>query len=140
MHYFDTSFIAPLFLMEDKSHYVENIIRSIKGERVISHWLKVEFSSIIARNLRMKIFNKPQASRMMDSFEEFLTDYFYILVPTVADYDLANSLLQHFDTGLRAGDALHLAIAQNHGAKKFYTLDRGLEKATKKLTSLQVIV
>jgi predicted nucleic acid-binding protein len=139
MHYFDTSFLAPLFLVEDKSHYVREIIHSVKDDRTVSHWLRVEFSSMIARCLRMKVFNKTQAASIMDNFETLLTNSFHILIPTVADYDLANSLLQHFHTGLRADDALHLAIAQNHGAKKLYTLDHGLEKAAKKLTSLQVI-
>jgi hypothetical protein len=30
--------------------------------------------------------------------------------------------------GLRAGDALHLAIASNHGAGTFYSLDRSMVK------------
>lgn len=139
MHYFDTSFLAPLFLVEDKSHYVEKIMRSIKGDKMVSHWLKIEFSSIIARYARMKIFNKLQATSIMDNFESVLTDSFHIIIPTVTDYNLASSLLKYFHTGLRGGDALHLAIAQNY-AKKLYTLDLVLEKAAKKLTSLKVII
>ncbi|MBW8029165.1 PIN domain-containing protein [Ferrovum myxofaciens] len=37
----------------------------------------------------------------------------------------------HFATKLRAGDALHLAIALNNGAKILYTLDDGLLHAAK---------
>jgi predicted nucleic acid-binding protein len=36
-------------------------------------------------------------------------------------------------TGLRAGDALHLAITANHGAKKVWSLDQGFIKAGKQL-------
>lgn len=139
MHYFDTSFLAPLFLLEDKSNYVEGIFQSVQSDRFVSQCLKVEFASVIARNQRMKIFNKLQATQIMENFEILLTNSFYMLLPTVIDFNLATSLLQHFQTGLRAGDALHLAIAQNHGAKKFYTLDKVLAQAAKELTSLQVV-
>lgn len=139
MHYFDTSFLAPLFLLEDKSNYVESVLQSIKEERIISHWLRVEFASIIARNVRMKLFNESQASQMLNSFEALIADAFQIVTPTLRDYNLAISLLKYPHSGLRSGDALHLAIAQNHNVSKFYTLDKGLEKAAKSLTVLDVI-
>ncbi len=60
-----------------------------------------------------------------------MADSFQILAPGVADYELAKEYIQHFATKLRAGDALHLAIASNHGAKTFYTLDEGLLNAAK---------
>ncbi|MBV9287993.1 MAG: hypothetical protein JO288_09235 [Hyphomicrobiales bacterium] len=36
-----------------------------------------------------------------------------------------------FETGLRAGDALHLAVAGNRGAEAIYSLDRAMIKAGK---------
>lgn len=140
MHYFDTSFLAPLFIMEDKSHTVETIFQSITKDRFISPWLGVEFSSMIAKYLRMKHMNQAQASQVMNKFEELVEGAFYMITPTVIDFNLASSLLQHSpQLGLRAGDALHLAIAQNHGAKKFYTLDKVLREAAKKLTQIKII-
>jgi predicted nucleic acid-binding protein len=53
------------------------------------------------------------------------------VAPGVADYELAKASIQHFATKLRAGDALHLALASNNGAKTFYTLDEGLLNAAK---------
>ena len=35
------------------------------------------------------------------------------------------AVLGKFNTGLRAGDALHLAIAGNRQAEAFYSLDKG---------------
>lgn len=139
MHYFDTSFIAPLFLEEEKSKHVEQILRKIDQDRVISHWLRVEFASLISRYVRMKTFTTSQASRIIENFEIVITESFETIMPTVSDFNLATSLLQNPHSGLRAGDALHLAIAQNHGAKRFYTLDLGLQKSTKLLTSLTVV-
>ncbi|CAN5454969.1 type II toxin-antitoxin system VapC family toxin [soil metagenome] len=139
MHYFDTSFIAPLFLAEDRSKYVETIIRTIENDHMVSQWLRVEFASLIARNVRMKIFTELQAVEMMNQFEPLIRSSFYIVVPTVADFNLASSFIQKFDSGLRAGDALHLAIAHNQKIDKFYTLDQGLAAAARKLTSFSVI-
>lgn len=139
MHYFDTSFIAPLFLLEEKSKYVEDILQSIATDRTISHWLRVEFASIIARNVRMKIFTKTQATQMLDQFETVISNSFQIITPSATDFNLAISLLSHPNSGLRSGDALHLAIAKNHHATKFYTLDYVLEKAAKSLTKMIVI-
>jgi len=47
----------------------------------------------------------------------------------VADFELAIHFLHQYKTGLRAGDALHLAISKNYDAKMLYTLDQGLLKA-----------
>ena len=58
-----------------------------------------------------------------------------MVVPTVADYELAKHYVQHFAAKLRAGDALHLAIAANRGAQEFYTLNEGLLNAA---TALKV--
>jgi hypothetical protein len=41
--------------------------------------------------------------------------------------------LQHYAISLRAGDALHLAIAGNHGAETIYSLDKSMIKAGKML-------
>ncbi len=53
-------------------------------------------------------------------------DSFVRLTPTEDDFRLAASWLGYFETGLRAGDALHLAIARNHDAAAIYTLDKGM--------------
>ena len=42
---------------------------------------------------------------------------------------MPKNYVQRFETKLRAGDALHLAIAHNHRASVLYTLDEGLLKA-----------
>jgi uncharacterized protein len=54
---------------------------------------------------------------------------FTVLLPEAEDFSLAKQYLGKFETGLRAGDALHLAIASNHRARTIYSLDRTLLKA-----------
>ena len=47
-------------------------------------------------------------------FEAMLDESFTVLLPNARDFGLAKQYLGRFETGLRAGDALHLAVAKNH--------------------------
>jgi predicted nucleic acid-binding protein len=132
MLYFDTSFLAPLILEESTSTKIEAFFaKRPSGEFYVSHWTRVEFASLIAREVRMGGLAEPDALLVIGQFDELVVESFQVLVPTVADYELAKSCIQHFATKLRAGDALHLAIASNHGVKTLYTLDVGLLNAAK---------
>ena len=48
------------------------------------------------------------------------------LIPTSADFNLARDFVAELATQLRGPDALHLAIARNHGIEEILTLDDGL--------------
>ncbi|MYH58721.1 MAG: type II toxin-antitoxin system VapC family toxin [Boseongicola sp. SB0675_bin_26] len=54
-------------------------------------------------------------------------------MPNHADFDRARAWLSRFETGLRAGDPLHLAIASNRGAEAIYSLDKLMIAAGKTL-------
>lgn len=134
MLYFDTSFLAPLILEESTSEKIEAFFARLPaGELYVSHWTRVEFSSLIAREVRMGGLAESDALLAIAQFDELMVESFQVLAPSVADYELAKECIQHFATKLRAGDALHLAIASNHGAKTLYTLDEGLLAAAKLL-------
>ena len=49
-------------------------------------------------------------------FETMVEESFVVLLPNRDDFDRARDWLSRFETGLRAVDALHLAIAWNRGA------------------------
>ena len=132
MLYFDTSFLAPLILEEATSAKIEACFAKLPaGDLYVSHWTRVEFSSLIAREVRMGGLAESHALLAIAQFDELVVDSFQVLAPSVADYELAKAYIQHFATKLRAGDAMHLAIASNNGAKTLYTLDEGLLNAAK---------
>jgi uncharacterized protein len=62
-------------------------------------------------------------------FETMVERSFDLLLPSRNDFSLAKQHLARFETGLRAGDALHLAIAGNHRARAIYSLDKKLLRA-----------
>ncbi len=63
------------------------------------------------------------------AFETAIGETFQMLTPTVDDFDRAKVLLARPRTGLRAGDALQLAMASRRGMDVIYSLDRGMLKA-----------
>lgn len=69
------------------------------------------------------------ASERIAAFVLELDDSFTVLLPGADDFNLARQYLAKFETRLRAGDALHLAIASNHHAEIIYSLDKTLLKA-----------
>jgi predicted nucleic acid-binding protein len=130
LHYFDTSFLAPLILQEATSSKVERFIAGLPaGELAISHLTRIEFSSLLAREVRMGALDG-QAARSADAqFEAMVRESFVILLPNADDFDLAKAYLASHASGLRAGDALHLAVAKNHRGEAVYSLDKTLLKA-----------
>jgi predicted nucleic acid-binding protein len=129
--YFDTSFLAPL-ISEATSDKIAAFVRGLPTEEfAVSHWARVEFSSLIAREVRMGGLDAQAAARADARFEAMVNESFTVLLPDANDFGLAKRYLGQFETGLRAGDALHLAVANNHRAAVIYSLDEKLLKAGK---------
>ena len=54
MRYFDTSFLAPLILPEASSELIAAFFEGLPDDDLaVSHWTRVEFASLLAREVRM---------------------------------------------------------------------------------------
>jgi predicted nucleic acid-binding protein len=132
MRYFDTSFLAPLLREEKTSSRIGRFMAGLPTEELaISRWTEVEFASLLARDVRMGVIGSDQARAAGALFEDVIQQSFVVLLPSADDYEMARRYLHNYETGLRAGDALHLAIAVNHRAKAIYSLDKTMIKAGK---------
>ena len=128
--YFDTSFLMPLIRREATSDKVAAFLRGLAAVPLLtSHWTRLEFCSAIARDVRMKILDLPAARSAIGSFETGVLPSFSLFPVNSDDCELAVNYLQNFQTGLRAGDALHLAVAQNRNAQAIYSLDDKMIRA-----------
>ena len=131
MLYFDTSFLAPLILPEATSGKITAFVRELPAAQfTVSHWTRVEFSSLLAREVRMGELDADTAAQADAKFEAVVEESFSVVLPNADDFSLAKEYLVHFETGLRTGEALHLAIARNHRAQVIYASTRhfsGLE-------------
>ena len=134
MRYFDTSFLVPLILPEATGDPIAGLLEGLTTEALaVSHWTRIEFSSLLAREVRMGGLSASAAREANSRFESMVAGFFAALLPDRNDFDRAKEYIGHFETGLRAGDALHLAIAGNRGADVIYSLDKLLIEAGKRI-------
>ncbi len=133
MIYLDTSFLAPFYLQEATSISVETILLSLPTPQIaISDWTIVEFASLLSRRVRMNELTPELMAAVMQSFQNDATCSYTIFTVTTADFVLATEFIRQWETGLRAGDALHLAIARNRKIENLLSLDRGLIDAAQR--------
>jgi predicted nucleic acid-binding protein len=134
MVYFDTSFLAPLVIDEATSDAVEAVVLKLRpNELTTSLWTQVELASLVSRKVRMGELSVADGAAVRRECERMFGESFAMFLPTSADFAAATKFLETPKTALRAGDALHLAIAANHGAKKILTLDGGFLAAGRRL-------
>ena len=134
MRYFDTSFLVPLILPEATSEPIAGFFEGLPADDMaVSHWTRVEFASLLAREVRMGNLDTAAAHEAGSRFETMVEESFVVLLPNRDDFDRTRDWLSRFETGLRAGDALHLAIARNRGAEAIYSLDKLMIAAGRKL-------
>ncbi len=132
--YFDTSFLVPLFHYETTSEEIEAFVETLPvGSWGTSQWTRLEFSSLTARKVRMGVLAVIDAKHADMQFELTIRDSFRLYSPAMADFDLAKRYIGEFGSGLRAGDAFHLAVAKNNRATAIYTLDKAMVKAGEEL-------
>ncbi len=77
----------------------------------------------------MKHYLASAALKVDGDLESLIHDSFLILTVKRDDLETAKLLLQKYETALRAGDALHLAIARNNNAEAIYSLDDRMIRA-----------
>ncbi len=134
MIYLDTSFLTPLFRAEPVSKAIEKFLAAQSpGALAISQWTRIEFASVVARDVRMKSIDKTTARKLIDEFDALAEDSLHMLVPAATDFGLAREFVAEFATRLRGPDALHLAIARNNDAEEILSLDDDMLFAAKVL-------
>jgi hypothetical protein len=128
--YFDTSFLMPLVRPERTSGAVSAFFANLRPhDLAVSLWGRVELASGLAREVRAGTLSPGDAGEALTQFDAVVEASFLVLCPDKADFELAVQYLRRFETGLRAGDALHLAIATNRAASAIHTLDKALVRA-----------
>jgi uncharacterized protein len=132
--YFDTSVILPLFVPEPTSKAVMAFVDGLPADQLtVSQWTMVEFASVLGRHVRGGRIDRVFAAEVTARFDTLAPGTFCILSPTAADFCLARQWLADPARGLRAGDALHLAIARNNDARKIFSFDKSMLRAGREL-------
>ena len=133
MIYVDTSALVPVFIREPKSEAVIAWLES-SGERLaISEWSLVEFASAAAIKVRTGRAAANLAKRATTRVREFAQKHCTVAVPGREEFRRAAELAGDDTLKLRAGDALHLAIAVGLSAQGILCLDDGMIESAKSL-------
>ena len=123
MIYLDTSALVPLFVREPKSEAVVSWISSSQAPLAVSEWSLVEFASATSIKVRTGQISAHIAAQACAHLEAFAREHCLVAVPSRAAFRLAAELARKPTPGLRAGDALHLAIALTLKASALLCLD-----------------
>lgn len=106
--------------------------RFAPGETLISSWLTTEVSSALSSKVRIGTLTQSRRAIALGAYQRMFLDNHIVLTVTADHFHQAARYADRHDLGLRAGDALHLAVAAEHRATLF-TLDRRLYAAAQSL-------
>jgi predicted nucleic acid-binding protein len=127
--YLDTSLLVAAFTNERRTADVLAWLDEQKPRALaISEWTVTEFSAALSIKLRTGQMTDTHRADALAMFARMTTESLAMLAVQAAHFRRAAGIADQYALGLRAGDALHLALASDHGAT-LCTLDERLSRA-----------
>jgi len=105
----------------------------------ISVWVTTEVAAALSMKLRRGDVHDEERTAALAAFAHLAAPPFTMLPITHRQFELAAELVNHSPMGLRAGDALHLAIAADAGIT-LATLDRRQAEAGAALGTATILL
>jgi uncharacterized protein len=131
MIYVDTSVLVALCTNEPKSASVAKWYAACKDELISAAWCITEFASALGIKQRTGQITAQQGAASWQAFERLCANDLQLLPVEPSAFHRAAVLTLDAKTGLRNGDALHLAAALEAKAKSMATLDEVLGRNAK---------
>jgi len=129
MHYLDTSVLVAMLTNEDATARVQDwIADQPPGTLALSEWVQTEFASAMSIKVRTGQFGIDARATIMAACTRMIRTSFRVYPVSSEEFRVAALHLNDHELGLRAGDALHVAVALAHGAT-LCTLDRRMALA-----------
>jgi len=113
--YLDASALAPIFLDDPFSDRVEGFLNG-EPDVVVSDFAAAEFASVVSRQARMRLISEAEARSAFTAFDAWAASTAGRATTEASDVRRAEAFVRRLDLGLRAPDAIHIAIALRLGA------------------------
>jgi uncharacterized protein len=127
--YLDTSLLVAALTNEAETGRVQAWLGAqVAGDLAISDWVTTELSSALSVKLRSGQIEAPDRAEVLATFARLSADSLAVLPISASQFRTAARFADQFALGLRAGDALHLAVCADHGVT-LCTLDRRIGAA-----------
>lgn len=116
IRYVDTCVLLSLFFRDSGTPAALTWLEARGSERITtSHWSLTEFISAAGIMARRGDLTTELHREGIARFRRFGAARVTLETPEAADFDRAGIWLENFPSGLRAGDALHLAVCARLG-------------------------
>jgi predicted nucleic acid-binding protein len=115
LRYVDTSVVVSLYVTEPRSSRATAEVAKNPADLVVSPWVTLELKSALALTVRQGKLTPQAAGQVLNDYALDCAQGKYIEIGIRTDHFLLGQRSLTFDNGLRAGDALHLGIAQLEG-------------------------
>lgn len=127
--YVDTSVLVAALTLEIPTLRVQSWLSQQPSDTLLSsEWVGTEFSAALSIKLRTGNINASYRDEVLKKFERLSLDTFVVVPIVTSHFRTAARFANRYATGLRASDALHLAVASEQGAT-IVTLDKKLALA-----------
>lgn len=127
--YLDTSLLVAAMTNEEQTERIQIWLSSQSEQAlIISEWGATEFSSALSIKVRTGQIDAKDRTAALAVFRQIASHSFTYAQVTSEHFRIAARFAEQYELGLRAGDALHLALASEQGAT-LCTLDRKLAAA-----------
>ena len=124
--YLDTSLLVSALTREVETPRTQEWLVAQDGPRtMISDWVITEFSAALSVKLRTGQIDPGVRARALAEFASITMESVTVLAVEQRHFRAAARIADQHAVGIRGGDALHLALCADYGAK-LCTLDRRL--------------
>lgn len=124
--YADTSALVALFAKESTANAIRSWLENESNVLCSADWCISEVSSALSMKVRSNSLTQDDADFAWDTFEQSCQGDLELLPVLPQDFLRAAQLCRVPASGLRAGDALHLAVALRQNCKQLLSFDRNL--------------